>query len=96
MMHTLSNPALQRTAPDVTAHASHRLRPSPPAHGPCRPPRVAYADGSVTASVAFRACSFRGAALIVPTGIDAGLVAVALRGRGLFVEGPIPAAAIEA
>ena len=35
------NHALQRTAPGVTAHASHRLRPQPPApaHGPRRPPR---------------------------------------------------------
>ena len=42
-----------------------------------------------------KAGSFRGAALIVPTGVDAGLIAVALRGRGIFVEGPItvPAAA---
>ena len=56
---------------------------------------VAYSDGSVTGSVA-KAGSFRGAALIVPTGVDAGLISVALRGRGIFVEGPItvpPAAA---
>ena len=55
---------------------------------------VAYSDGSVTGSVA-RAGSFRGDALLVPTGVDAGLIAVALRGRGIFVEGPItvPAAA---
>lgn len=49
---------------------------------------VAYSDASVTGSVA-RAGSFRGPALIVPTGVDAGLIAVALRGRGIFVEGPI-------
>jgi hypothetical protein len=55
---------------------------------------VAYSDGSVTGSVA-KAGSFRGPALIVPTGVDAGLIAVSLRGRGIFVEGPIsvPAAA---
>ncbi len=49
---------------------------------------VPFSDGSVTGSIA-KAGSFRGAALIVPTGIDAGLVSVALRGRGIFVEGPI-------
>jgi hypothetical protein len=49
---------------------------------------VPFSDGSVTGSIA-KAGSFRGPALIVPTGIDAGLVAVALRGRGIFVEGPI-------
>ena len=55
---------------------------------------VAFGDGSVTGSIA-KAGSFRGPALIVPAGIDAGLVSVALRGRGIFVEGPItvPAAA---
>ena len=47
-----------------------------------------YSDGSVTASIA-QAGSFRGPALIVPAGVDAGLIAVALRGRGIFVEGPI-------
>ena len=55
----------------------------------------AYSDGSVTGSIA-KAGSFRGPAIIVPTGVDAGLIAVALRGRGIFVEGPItvpPAAA---
>lgn len=55
----------------------------------------AYSDGSVTGSIA-KAGSFRGPALIVPTGVDAGLISVALRGRGIFVEGPItvpPAAA---
>ncbi|MGB9275790.1 MAG: hypothetical protein WCC08_11200 [Terrimicrobiaceae bacterium] len=37
-------------------------------------------------------------ALIVPAGVDAGLISVALRGRGIFVEGPItvPAAAAAA
>ena len=55
---------------------------------------AAFGDGSVTGSIA-KAGSFRGPALIVPAGIDAGLVSVALRGRGIFVEGPItvPAAA---
>lgn len=55
---------------------------------------VAFGDGSVTGSVA-KAGSFRGPALIVPAGVDAGLIAVALRGRGIFVEGAItvPAAA---
>jgi hypothetical protein len=59
---------------------------------------AAFSDGTVTGSVA-KAGSFRGPALIVPTGIDAGLVSVALRGRGIFVEGPItvpPAAAVAA
>jgi head decoration protein D len=58
---------------------------------------VAYSDGSVTGSVA-KAGSFRGAALIVPAGVDAGLISVALRGRGIFVENPItvpPAAGFE-
>jgi hypothetical protein len=58
---------------------------------------VTYSDGSVTGSVA-KAGSSRGPALIVPTGVDAGLIAVALRGRGIFVEGPItvpPAAGFE-
>ena len=49
---------------------------------------VAYSDGSVTGSIA-KAGSFKGSALIVPAGVDAGLIAVALRGRGIFVEGPI-------
>ena len=58
---------------------------------------VAYSDGSVTGSIA-KAGSFRGPALIVPTGVDAGLISVALRGRGIFVEGPItvPSAAATA
>jgi Bacteriophage lambda head decoration protein D len=53
-----------------------------------------FSDGSVTGSIA-KAGSFKGSALIVPAGVDAGLIAVALRGRGIFVEGPItvPAAA---
>ena len=33
---------------------------------------------------------------IVPAGMDAGLIAVALRGRGIFVEGPIPVPAAAA
>ena len=47
-----------------------------------------FTDGSVTGSIA-KAGSFRGPALIVPAGVDAGLISVALRGRGIFVEGPI-------
>jgi hypothetical protein len=50
---------------------------------------AAFGDGSVTGSIA-KAGTFRGPALIVPAGVDAGLIAVALRGRGIFVEGPIP------
>jgi hypothetical protein len=50
---------------------------------------AAYSQGSVTGSIA-KAGSFRGPALLVPTGIDAELVSAALRGRGIFVEGPIP------
>ena len=49
---------------------------------------AAFSDGTVTGSVA-KAGSFKGSALIVPAGVDAGLIAVALRGRGIFVEGPI-------
>jgi hypothetical protein len=49
---------------------------------------AAYSDGSVTGSIA-KAGSFRGPALIVPAGVDAGLIAGALRGKGIFVEGPI-------
>jgi hypothetical protein len=49
---------------------------------------AAFGDGSVTGSIA-KAGSFRGPALIVPAGVDAGLISVALRGRGIFVEGPI-------
>jgi hypothetical protein len=58
---------------------------------------AAYSDGSVTGSIA-KAGSFRGPALIVPAGVDAGLIAVALRGRGILVEGPITpgATALEA
>jgi hypothetical protein len=55
---------------------------------------AAFSDGSVTGSIA-KSGTFKGSALIVPAGVDAGLIAVALRGRGIFVEGPItvPAAA---
>jgi hypothetical protein len=55
---------------------------------------AAYSDGSVSGSIA-KAGSFKGSALIVPAGVDAGLISVALRGRGIFVEGSItvPAAA---
>ena len=48
-----------------------------------------FSDGSVTGSIA-KSETFKGSALIVPTGVDAGLIAVALRGRGLFIEGSIP------
>ncbi len=48
-----------------------------------------YSDGTVTGSIA-KAGSLRGPALIVPAGIDPGLVSVALRGRGIFIEGSIP------
>ena len=57
---------------------------------------AAFSDGTVTGSIA-KAGSFKGSALRVPTGVDPGLIAVALRGRGIFVEGPItvpPAAAV--
>ena len=50
---------------------------------------AAFSDGSVTGSVA-KAGSFKGSQLLVPAGIDAGLVSVALRGRGIFIEGAIP------
>ena len=49
---------------------------------------AAFSNGIVTGSIA-KAGSFKGSALIVPAGVDAGLIAVALRGRGIFVEGPI-------
>jgi hypothetical protein len=45
-------------------------------------------DGSVTGSIA-KSGTFKDSALLIPTGVDAGLVSVALRGRGSFVEGPI-------
>ena len=56
---------------------------------------AAFSDGIVTGSIA-KAGRFKGAALIVPAGVDAGLIAVALRGRGIFVEGsiPVPAATV--
>ena len=56
-----------------------------------------FSNGSVTGSIA-KAGSFKGSALLVPTGVDAGLIAVALRGRGIFIEGPInvPVAAAQA
>ena len=49
---------------------------------------AAFSDSTVTGSIA-KSGTFKGSALIVPTGVDAGLIAVALRGRGIFVEGPI-------
>jgi hypothetical protein len=58
------------------------------------PVAVSEMEPSVTGSIA-KAGSFRGPALIVPAGIDAGLVSVALRGRGIFVEGAIPVPAAE-
>jgi hypothetical protein len=45
---------------------------------------VAFGDGSVTDSIA-KAGSFKGSALIVPAGVDAGLIAVALRSRGIEI-----------
>lgn len=50
---------------------------------------AAFSDGTVTGSIA-KSGTFKGSALIVPAGVDAGLIAVALRGRGIFVEGSIP------
>jgi hypothetical protein len=55
---------------------------------------AAFSDGTVTGSVA-KSGTFKGSALIVPAGVDAGLISVALRGRGIFVEGPIPVPAAE-
>ena len=49
----------------------------------------AFSDGTVTGSIA-KSGTFKGSALIVPAGVDAGLIAVSLRGRGIFVEGSIP------
>ena len=49
---------------------------------------AAFGDGTVSGSIA-KSGTFRGAALFVPAGVDAGLVSVALRGRGIFVEGTI-------
>jgi hypothetical protein len=48
-----------------------------------------YSDGSVTGPIA-KAGSFKGSALIVPAGVDAGLIAVALRGRGSLLKGRSP------
>jgi hypothetical protein len=42
---------------------------------------AAYSDGSVTGSIA-KAGSFKGSALIVPTGVDAGLISVSPRVAG--------------
>ena len=56
---------------------------------------AAFSDGSITGSIA-KSGTFKGSALLVPTGIDAGLVSVALRGRGIFIEGPIPVPAAAA
>ena len=47
-----------------------------------------FSDNSVTGSVA-RAGSFRGGALIVAAGTNAATLKAALRGLGIFVEGPI-------
>ena len=55
----------------------------------------AFGDGSVTGSIA-KAGSFKGSALVIPAGVDAGLIAVSLRGRGIFVEGAIPVPAATA
>ena len=59
---------------------------------------AAFSDGSVTGSIA-RAGSFKGAALVVPTGINAATLTTRLRELGIFLEGPITvpaAAALEA
>ncbi len=58
---------------------------------------AAFGDGTVTGSVA-RAGSFKGPALIVPTGINAATLTTRLRELGIFLEGPItvPVAALEA
>ena len=58
---------------------------------------AAFSDGSVTGSVA-RAGTFKGNALIVPTGINGATVQSRLRELGIFTEGAIvvPAAALEA
>ena len=59
---------------------------------------AAFSDGSVTGSIA-RAGSFKGAALVVPTGIIAATLTTRLRELGIFLEGPITvpaAAALEA
>ena len=70
-----------------TAFAPHHAWAAPPS-------AVAYADGSLTASVA-RAGSFRGAALKVAVGTNAATLTAQLRLIGIFTEGPIvaPAAA---
>ena len=49
---------------------------------------AAFSNGSVTGSIA-KAGSFKGSALIVSAGVDAGLISVALRGKGIFIEGPL-------
>jgi hypothetical protein len=49
---------------------------------------AAFSDGTVTGSIA-KSGTFKGSALLVPAGVDAGLISVALRGRGIFVEGAI-------
>jgi hypothetical protein len=58
---------------------------------------AAFSDGSVTGSIA-RAGSFKGPALIVPTGINVITLTTRLRELGIFTEGAIvvPAAAQEA
>ena len=49
---------------------------------------LGFSDGSVTGSIA-RAGSFRGAALLVPAGINAATLTTRLRELGIFTEGPI-------
>ena len=49
---------------------------------------AAFSNGSITGSIA-KAESFKGSALIVSAGVDAGLISVALHGRGIFIEGPL-------
>jgi Bacteriophage lambda head decoration protein D len=53
---------------------------------------VAFTDGTVSGSVA-RAGTFRGAALIVSTGVNVATLTDTLRKNGIFTEGPIVASA---
>jgi hypothetical protein len=53
---------------------------------------AAFSNGSVTGSIA-RSGTFRAAALIIPTGVNAGLVSDTLREKGVFIEGVLVAPA---